>query len=65
MPALTQPPPAVKMTTVYSRSAGIVRWRSCLDDDATHVEVAASNICMAVNAQTCRTIGRALARPAS
>ena len=55
----------VRLTSVYSRSDGIVRWRSCLDDDATQVEVAASHIGMAVNAQTYRAIGRALARPTS
>ncbi|MSO41199.1 MAG: alpha/beta hydrolase [Solirubrobacterales bacterium] len=57
-------PEEVKLTSVYSRSDGIVRWRSCLDDDATQVEVAASHIGMAANAQTYRAIARALARTA-
>jgi pimeloyl-ACP methyl ester carboxylesterase len=52
----------VPVTSVYSRSDGIVRWRSCLVDGARHVEVRASHIGMAFNAQVYRAIGRALPR---
>jgi pimeloyl-ACP methyl ester carboxylesterase len=31
-------PPPVPCTSFYSRSDGIVAWRSCLEDDAPHVE---------------------------
>jgi triacylglycerol lipase len=52
------------MTSIYSRSDGIVRWRACLDDDAEQVEVDASHIGMAVSAPAYRAVARALAPPA-
>lgn len=54
-------PPEVAMTSIYSRSDGIVRWRSCLDEYAEHVEVPASHIGMAVSAPAYREVARALA----
>jgi pimeloyl-ACP methyl ester carboxylesterase len=54
-------PPGVSLTSIYSRSDGIVRWRSCLDEDAEHVEVPASHIGMAVSAPVYREVARALA----
>jgi triacylglycerol lipase len=54
-------PDEVTMTSIYSRSDGIVRWRSCLDPDAELVEIQASHIGMAVSAPAYRVIGEALA----
>src|SRR5688572_27407754 len=47
-------PRDVGFVSMYSRSDGIVDWRACLDPDAEHVEVEASHIGMAVNAQVYR-----------
>ncbi len=54
-------PDSIPFTSVYSRSDGIVRWRSCLADGARHVEVRSSHIGMAVNADTYRAVAHALA----
>jgi triacylglycerol lipase len=55
--------------SIYSRSDGIVDWRSCLDPDAIHVEIESSHVGMAVNpdgyraiADVMRGIARARAR---
>ena len=53
--------PGIAFTSVYSRSDGIVDWRSCLDPAAEQVEVSASHIGMAVNAQVFRAVADALA----
>lgn len=42
-------PSDVSFTAIYSRNDGIVDWRACLDPAATHVEVRASHIGMAVD----------------
>jgi triacylglycerol lipase len=56
-------PPGVGYVAVYSRSDGVVDWRSCLDPDAdAHVEVAASHCGMSVNAHVYRALAAALAR---
>ena len=46
--------------SVYSKTDGIVDWRSCLDPSAEHTEVRASHIGMAVNAGVYRAIAAAL-----
>jgi triacylglycerol lipase len=46
---------------VYSKSDGIVRWRSCLDPDAEHLEIEASHVGMAVAPRAYRAIATALA----
>jgi triacylglycerol lipase len=54
--------------SIYSRSDGIVDWRSCLDPAAELVEVAASHIGMAISAPVYRALAEALPdrrRPAS
>ena len=53
-------PAGVGFTSVYSRSDGIVDWRSCLDPAAELVEVRASHIGMAVSAPVYRAIAAAL-----
>lgn len=52
----------VGYVSIYSRSDGIVNWRSCLDPHADHVEVEASHCGMAVHRGTYRAIAEALAR---
>ena len=46
---------------IYSKSDGIVRWRSCLDPDAEHLEIDASHVGMAVAPRAYRGIAQALA----
>ena len=50
---------------VYSRSDGIVDWRSCLDPAAEHVEVRSSHCGMSVNAAVYEVVRRALDEPPS
>jgi triacylglycerol lipase len=62
--AMTGPfPDDVGYVAVYSRSDGIVDWRSCLDSEADEqVEVSASHCGMGVNAQAFLAVANALAR---
>jgi triacylglycerol lipase len=54
-------PPAVGYVALYSRSDGIVDWRSCMDPQAdARVEVHASHCGMGMNAEVYRAIARAL-----
>ncbi len=54
-------PEEVAFHSIYSRWDGIVAWKACLDPYAEHVEVRASHIGMAVNADVYRAVGLALA----
>jgi triacylglycerol lipase len=54
-------PPDVGYLSVYSKSDGIVRWRSCLDPCAEHLEIDASHVGMAVSPRAYRAIAHALA----
>lgn len=54
-------PPDVGFVSVYSRSDGVVRWRSCLDPGARHVEIGASHLGMGLHPSAFRAVGRALA----
>jgi triacylglycerol lipase len=47
--------------SVYSKSDGVVNWRSCLDSEARHVEIDASHIGMAVAPRAWRAVAGALA----
>ena len=59
---LAGPTPAdVGYLSVYSKSDGIVRWRSCLDPYAEHLEIDASHVGMAVAPRAYRAIARTLA----
>jgi pimeloyl-ACP methyl ester carboxylesterase len=58
-------PSEVGFVSIYSRSDGIVDWRSCLDPAAEHVEVDSSHCGMSVNAGVYRVTARALAGFAS
>ncbi len=53
-------PDDVGFVSVYSRSDGIVDWRSCLDPAAEQVEIRASHCGMSLNADAYRAVGRAL-----
>lgn len=56
-------PDDVRYMSIYSRTDGVVDWRSCLDPDAEQVEVDASHIGMAVSADVYRATADALTRP--
>jgi triacylglycerol lipase len=53
-------PEGVGYVSLYSKSDGIVDWRSCLDPDASCIEVRASHCGMSLNADAYRAIARAL-----
>ena len=53
-------PEGLGFVSVYSKRDGIVKWRSCLDPSAEHVEVTASHCGMAVHGDTYRAVGDAL-----
>lgn len=55
-------PDDVGFVSLYSKSDGVVRWRSCLDSGAQHVEVRASHCGMAVNPGAYRAMATALDR---
>src|SRR5215216_2002260 len=59
---LAQPPPrGVRLVSVYSKSDGIVDWRSCLDPHAEElVEIGASHCGMAVSRSAWRAVAGAL-----
>ena len=52
----TSLPGGVRAVAIYSRSDGIVAWRSCLDPDARHVEVRSSHTGMSVNRDVYRVL---------
>ena len=54
-------PRGVGYLSVYSKSDGVVRWRSCLDPHAEHLEIKASHIGMAVHPRAFRAVDQALA----
>jgi pimeloyl-ACP methyl ester carboxylesterase len=53
-------PATVPLTTVFSRSDGIVYWRACTDPCGTPVEVRASHLGIVDNAGAWRAVGEAL-----
>jgi len=54
-------PDGLQLVSVYSKSDGIVDWRSCLDPDATElVEISASHCGMAVSRSAWRAVAGAL-----
>lgn len=53
-------PRDVGYLSVYSKSDGIVRWRSCLDPEAEQLEIEASHVGMAVAPRAYRAIAHAL-----
>jgi triacylglycerol lipase len=53
-------PRGTGFVSIYSRSDGIVEWRSCLDPGAIQVEIESSHMGMAVNPDSYRAIAAAL-----
>jgi triacylglycerol lipase len=58
-------PADVGFTALYSKTDGVVDWRSCLDPAATQIEVRSSHIGMGMNPQVYAEIGHALGSFAS
>jgi triacylglycerol lipase len=56
-------PVKVRVTSMYSRSDGIVHWRACLRPDVEAVEVGGSHVGMGVNRRVYEEVARVLARP--
>jgi triacylglycerol lipase len=52
--------PGVRAIAVFSRSDGVVDWRSCLDASAEHVEVTGSHCGMSVATQVYELLARVL-----
>src|SRR3954469_12795435 len=55
-------PPGVGYVSIYSRSDGIVNWKARLDPSPESVEIAASHVGRAVNAQAYQALAAALER---
>jgi pimeloyl-ACP methyl ester carboxylesterase len=55
-------PSSVRLTSIYSRTDGVVRWQSCIVPHATCIEVRGSHVGLAVNRHAYRAISSALAR---
>jgi pimeloyl-ACP methyl ester carboxylesterase len=53
-------PPDVRLTSIYSRGDGVVRWQSCIAPDATCIEVPGSHIGLIYNRHVYRAIAHAL-----
>jgi hypothetical protein len=53
----------VRLTSIYSRGDGMVRWESCVADYADNVEVTGSHVGLAWNRKSYRAIAQALALP--
>ncbi len=56
-------PESVRLTSIYSRGDGMVRWQSCVADCADNVEVTGSHVGLAWNRKSYRAIAAALAQP--
>ncbi len=60
--AYERPFPAdVRLTSIYSKGDGVVRWRSCVVPYADNVEVTGSHVGLAFNRKSYRAIAHALA----
>ena len=57
------PADRVRLTSVYSKEDGVVRWEGSVVPEADCVEVAGSHVGLAVNRKAYRAIADALARP--
>jgi pimeloyl-ACP methyl ester carboxylesterase len=54
-------PARVPVTSIYTRSDGVVNWKACLRDDVTALEVPGTHSGLAVNADVYRLLARLLA----
>jgi triacylglycerol lipase len=57
------PTDRVRLTSIYSKGDGVVRWRSTLAPDADCVEVSGSHVGLIFNRKTYRALSAALAAP--
>jgi triacylglycerol lipase len=58
-------PESVRLTSVYSKTDGVVRWQSCVVPYADNVEVRGTHVGLALNPEAYVAIATALARPAA
>jgi triacylglycerol lipase len=56
-------PDSVRLTSIYSKADGVVRWQSCVVPYADNVEVSGTHVGLAFNREAYRAIARALAEP--
>jgi triacylglycerol lipase len=56
-------PGSVRLTSIYSRRDGVVRWRSCVVPYADNIEVRGTHVGLALNPQAYIAIATALAAP--
>jgi pimeloyl-ACP methyl ester carboxylesterase len=56
---------SVPVTSMYSRTDGIVHWRACLRPDVHAIEVGGSHVGMGVNVRVYEEIARLLGTPVS
>jgi triacylglycerol lipase len=56
-------PEDVNLTSIYSKSDGVVRWQSCVVPYADNVEVRGTHVGLALNPDVYMAIAAALARP--
>jgi pimeloyl-ACP methyl ester carboxylesterase len=56
-------PESVRLTSIYSKEDGVVRWESCVVPYAECVRVSGTHVGLAFNAEVYRAIARALAEP--
>jgi pimeloyl-ACP methyl ester carboxylesterase len=57
------PVDAVRLTSIYSKGDGVVRWQRAIVDEAENIEVTGSHIGLAANRRAYHEIARALAQP--
>ncbi|MHB8507660.1 MAG: esterase/lipase family protein [Candidatus Dormibacteria bacterium] len=55
-------PAHTPLFSIYSRTDGIINWRSCIRSDAENFEVRSSHVGMGLNAEVYRLVGDLLAR---
>ena len=53
----------MRLTSIYSKGDGVIRWQSALTPDADCVEVTGSHVGLIFNRKTYRAIAAALAVP--
>ena len=53
----------VPITSIYSRSDGIVHWEACLRDDVRSIEVTSSHVGLALNPEVYKIVARLLPWP--
>jgi pimeloyl-ACP methyl ester carboxylesterase len=56
-------PEGVRLTSIYSKQDGVVRWRSCVVPYADNVEVRGTHVGLAFNAEVYAAIATAIATP--